>query len=138
MNLLTAALLTMTTTAVPAANTATTSDLELLTIEQNVIAHTNSQRARYGLPPLQVDGRLMQSARRHASWMASRLSLRHTTAAVAENIAMGQSSSHEAVHDWMSSSGHRANILNSGHSRIGVGAYRGANGQIYWCQQFQW
>jgi uncharacterized protein YkwD len=42
------------------------------------------------------------------------------------------------VQDWMSSSGHRANILNSGHSRIGVGAYRGANGQIYWCQQFQW
>ncbi len=138
MNLLTLAVVTLMTSAVPAEHNAKTHELELLPIEQNVVARTNSQRARHGLPPLQIDAGLMQRARRHASWMASRRSLRHTTATVAENIAMGQSSSQEAVQDWMRSPGHRANILNSSHARIGVGAYRGANGQIYWCQQFQW
>jgi uncharacterized protein YkwD len=139
MNVLTVALLTMTTSANPAYNGATyVHAQELLSIEQNVIEQTNSHRARYGLPALQVDMQLMASARSHAAWMASRASLQHGNAGVAENISMGQSSSYEAVQDWMQSSGHRANILNSGYGRIGVGAYRGINGQIYWCQQFQW
>jgi uncharacterized protein YkwD len=111
-------------------------EFQLLTIESNLVQHTNTQRMRYGLPPLQVDAHLMNSARRHAIWMARFGSLQHTSAAVAENIATGQSSSREAVTDWMSSAGHRANILSSGHNRIGVAAYRGRDGQIYWCQQF--
>jgi uncharacterized protein YkwD len=78
----------------------------------------------------------MNSARRHAIWMARFGTLQHTSAAVAENIATGQGSSREAVSDWMSSTGHRANILSFGHRRIGVAAYRGRNGRIYWCQQF--
>jgi uncharacterized protein YkwD len=68
--------------------------------------------------------------------MASRRALQHTTAAVAENIAQGQATSQQAVMDWMSSSGHRANMLDASHRRIGAAAYRGADGQIYWCQQF--
>jgi uncharacterized protein YkwD len=138
MNLLTVAMLTMMTSAVPADTSGNVREQAILPIEQNVVALTNSQRARHGLGPLQIDEQLMESARRHAAWMARRGVLQHTTASVAENIAMGQSSSHEAVHDWMNSPGHRANILSSGHGRIGVGAYRGPNGQIFWCQQFQW
>jgi uncharacterized protein YkwD len=138
MSVLAVSLLTMMTAAVPADTATSPQEIELLPIEANVIANTNSRRARLGLKPLQVDGRLMHAARRHASWMASRRSLRHTSSAVAENIAMGQSSSHEAVNDWMESPGHRANILSSSHGRIGVGAYRGSDGQIYWCQQFLW
>jgi uncharacterized protein YkwD len=49
---------------------------------------------------------------------------------------MGQPHSSDAVRAWMNSSGHRANILNSGHSRIGVAAFRTASGIIFWCQQF--
>jgi uncharacterized protein YkwD len=37
----------------------------------------------------------------------------------------------------MNSSGHRANILNPGHGRIGVAAYRTVAGTIFWCQQFR-
>jgi uncharacterized protein YkwD len=138
MNLLTVALLAMTTTATPAETNSKGKGLELLPIEHNVVSYTNARRAQRGLPPLQIDLQLMDSARRHAAWMARRRSLQHTTATVAENIAMGQASSQEAVQDWMNSPGHRANILNSSHARIGVGAYRGADGQIYWCQQFEW
>lgn len=110
----------------------------LMAIERQIVQQTNSHRARHGLRPLQVDLRLMQSARRHAAWMASRRLMQHGRAAVAENIAAGQSSPGEAVRDWMNSSGHRANILNSRYSRIGVAAYRGPDGQVYWCQQFLW
>ena len=49
---------------------------------------------------------------------------------------MGQNSPQEALNSWMNSSGHRANILNSGYGRIGVAAYRSSSGTTFWCQQF--
>jgi uncharacterized protein YkwD len=106
-------------------------------IEAEIVAHTNAQRARYGLPPLAICPNLMNSARQHCSWMASANSLSHTRAAVAENIAAGQNSPAEAMNSWMNSSGHRANILGGGYSTIGVAAFTGSNGQTYWCQQFR-
>ena len=111
-------------------------DKELLPIEANVISYTNSERARYGLPPLQVDENLMDTAREHCSWMTRSRIFQHTRRAVAENIAMGQPTSQDVLRSWMNSSGHRANILNPGHRRIGVSAYRNENGTIYWVQQF--
>jgi uncharacterized protein YkwD len=109
---------------------------DLQAIEARIIEKTNSQRIRYGLRPLKVDTRLLKSARRHAAWMTNTRNMVHTSAAVAENIAMGQNSSDEVVRAWMNSSGHRANILNPGHTRIGVAAYTTPDGTIFWCQQF--
>ena len=113
-------------------------DPELIAVERQIIERTNRERERHGLPKLAVDGRLMKSARRHTAWMARSMVLQHTSAAVGENIAQGQGSATEAVQDWMNSPGHRANILSSSYSRIGVAAYRGPDGQAYWCQQFLW
>ena len=113
-----------------------TTDFELLQIEQNIIDFTNAERVRHGRTPLEVDPGLMRSAREHAAWMTNRRSMVHTSQPVAENIAMGQRDSRQAVNAWMNSSGHRANILNSGYSRIGAAAYRTPSGTIYWCQQF--
>jgi uncharacterized protein YkwD len=104
-------------------------------IEARIVEKTNSQRVRHGLRPLAVDPHLIRSARRHAAWM-TRNGMVHTTQPVAENIAMGQNSSGEVLNSWMNSSGHRANILNSGYTRIGVAAYTTPSGTIYWCQQF--
>ena len=109
---------------------------ELLPLESAVIERTNNERMRRGLRPLALDFGLLASARRHAAWMTNRRNLQHTNQPVAENIAMGQNSSAEVVSDWMSSPGHRANILNASYSRIGVAAYTASNGQVYWCQQF--
>ncbi len=111
--------------------------VELAAIEANIVMYTNQERVRHGLPPLEVDKKLMKSAREHAAWMTRNQSMVHTSRPVAENIAMGQPHSSDAVGAWMNSSGHRANILNSRHSRIGVAAYRTASGTIYWCQQFR-
>jgi uncharacterized protein YkwD len=109
---------------------------DLHPIEARVVERTNSQRARFGLPPLSVDMRLVTSARKHAAWMTISRSLVHTTQSVGENIAMGQSSSADVIQSWMNSSGHRANILNPRYTRIGVAAFRTPGGTIYWCQQF--
>lgn len=111
--------------------------VDLLQIEKNIVEYTNSERAKFGLASLEIDKDLMDSAREHGQWMARNTRMVHTSKPVAENIAMGQSHSSDAVRDWMNSSGHRRNILNSGHRRIGVAAYQAANGRIYWCQQFR-
>ncbi|MCE9544823.1 MAG: CAP domain-containing protein [Planctomycetia bacterium] len=106
-------------------------------VEEKILQETNAQRARFGLPALKLDPALVESAREHAVWMCSTHNLSHTSKMVGENIALGQQSAKEALSDWMNSSGHRANILNIGYTRIGVAAYQiGENGEIYWCQQF--
>jgi uncharacterized protein YkwD len=108
----------------------------LSSVESSVIARTNAARSRSGLPPLAADGQLMNGARNHARWMAGSRSLTHGSG-VAENIGMGQTSASEAVSSWMNSSGHRANILDGGHTRIGVAVAYSPNGTPYWCQQFR-
>jgi uncharacterized protein YkwD len=108
----------------------------LYPVEQEILNHTNAQRKRYGLPPLVLDARLVETARKHAFWMASAHSLQHANGAWAENIAQGQTSASHAVSSWMNSSGHRANILNRRHRRIGVAGYKSSRGEIFWCQQF--
>jgi len=110
---------------------------ELFPVEQAIIEQTNAERARYGLPPLEVDLELIKSARAHAIWMTTYQTLQHTRQPVAENIAMGQRDQYEVLNTWMRSPGHRANILNGAFRRIGVAAYQGVHGTIFWCQQFR-
>jgi uncharacterized protein YkwD len=110
--------------------------VKLQAIEANIVSYTNQERARYGLEPLVVDKELMETAREHAAWMTQTQNMVHTSRPVAENIAMGQPHSSDVVQAWMNSSGHRANILNPGHRRIGVAAFRAVTGTIFWCQQF--
>jgi uncharacterized protein YkwD len=116
--------------------TAGASPMGLQPSEAAVVAQTNAARAQNGLPPLAVDPSLMNRARNHARWMAGNRNLAHGQG-VAENIGMGQTSASEAVSSWMNSSGHRANMLDGGHTRIGVGVAYSSNGTPYWCQQFR-
>lgn len=105
-------------------------------VERKLVEKTNVVRRRFGLRPLRLDRGLLFSARRHAYWMTRNHTLQHTTATVAENIAMGQTSSDEAIQSWMNSPGHRANMLNTSYSRVGAAAYVASNGSTYWCIQF--
>ena len=50
-----------------------------------------------------------------------------------ENIAMGQRTPEEVVRGWMNSPGHKANILSSDFTHIGIGYDKNGN---YWTQQF--
>jgi len=53
-----------------------------------------------------------------------------------ENIASGQRTPEAVVTAWMNSEGHRANILSSNFSKIGVGYATNSNGTPYWTQIF--
>ena len=53
-----------------------------------------------------------------------------------ENIAMGQSTPAQVMNSWMSSEGHRSNILNQNFTQIGVGLAKGGSGRYYWTQMF--
>jgi len=124
---------------------------ELTAEEKEVVDLTNHQRMAYGLPPLRPEPRLFLAARLYAAVMArydrighsvdgSGLSGRVQTAgygwsSAAENVAAGQGSPSEAVSSWMSSSGHRSNILGR-HSDIGIGIAISPSGTRYWAQVF--
>ena len=66
--------------------------------------------------------------------MMKKLHISYNTAG--ENIAMGQKTPSEVMNSWMNSSGHRANILNSTYTELGVGIQKDSNGTIYWTQMF--
>ncbi|MEV7793284.1 CAP domain-containing protein [Streptomyces sp. NPDC087512] len=118
-----------------------------------VVALTNRERARAGLPALAADPRLAAAAQAHSSDMVARDFYAHTdpdgggpwdravaagatVGTVGENIACGQRSPAEVVEGWMHSPGHRANILTAGFTRIGVGLAGGGRAGMYWTQLF--
>lgn len=109
-----------------------------------VVAQVNAERARYGLSALQVDADLTSAARLRAQELTQTFS--HTrpdgsswssvsAKAYGENIARGQSTPDKVMAAWLSSQGHRENILRSSFGSIGVCAYR-LNGVLYWVQLF--
>ena len=53
-----------------------------------------------------------------------------------ENLALGQENPAQVLKDWMDSTGHRATILESEFSRMGVGVVMDSNGRLYWTQTF--
>ena len=57
--------------------------------------------------------------------------------AAGENVAAGFPNGKSVVNNgWMSSEGHRANILNPSFTTVGIGARKGHNGQWYVAQVF--
>jgi uncharacterized protein YkwD len=119
-------------------------------VETKLLELTNKERVQLRVAPLLADPELMRLAREHATTMArlDRLghnldgkpfsqrieSYRSTTAG--ENVAQGQQTPAEAVGSWMQSPGHRANILQSQYTRVGVAFAKSKSGQLYWAQIF--
>ena len=110
----------------------------------SVIEETNLERARYGLGALRVDPELMAAARVRAGEIAQKFS--HTRpdgtkwrtvsdAAYGENIARGHNNPDRVMAAWMSSSGHRQNVLKAGYGSIGVCCLKVGN-VCHWVQLF--
>ena len=127
-----------------------TLDTTVRAYEQEVIRLTNIERAKYGLAPLTEDWELSRVARYKSQDMHERRYFDHNSPtygtpfqmmkafglsyrSAGENIAMGYRTPQAVVTGWMNSSGHRANILNSSYTKIGVGYVADGN---YWTQQF--
>ncbi|WP_242212716.1 CAP domain-containing protein [Bacillus cereus group sp. BfR-BA-01383] len=118
--------------------------------EQRVVELTNAERAKQGLPALQIDTELSKVARIKSEDMQKNNYFDHNSptygspfdmmkkfgisyTSAGENIAQGQRTPEEVVQAWMNSAGHRANILNNSFTHIGVGYVESGN---YWTQQF--
>lgn len=121
--------------------------------QAEVLRLVNEQRANYGLSALSYSTQLEAVAYAHSKDMAQNNYFSHTNLSgqspfdrmkaagisyrsAAENIAAGQKTPQEVVNAWMNSAGHRANILNSSVTKMGVGIYSGGSYGIYWTQLF--
>ncbi|MBO4297585.1 MAG: hypothetical protein J5998_02205 [Clostridia bacterium] len=109
-----------------------------------LVAETNAERARYGLKPLAVDADLTAAARIRVREIAQAFS--HTrpdgrscftvsSKAFGENIARGHNSVNRVMAAWMTSEGHRANILRASYGSIGAACIQ-VDGIWYWAQLF--
>lgn len=114
------------------------------TLAAEVVRQTNMERATRGLTELRVDDELTRAAAVRAHELVESFS--HTrpdgsswstvsSAVSGENIARGHDSADRVMAAWMSSEGHRDNILRSGYTRVGVCALE-AGGVLYWVQLF--
>ncbi|EAR50884.1 putative membrane protein [Oceanicola granulosus HTCC2516] len=100
----------------------------------------NALRRSAGLAPLAEDPRLTRAAAGHAAWMARNGTMSHSGAngssfadrasaagycyrMLAENVAYGTQDPGTVLSWWMSSTGHRRNILNPGVSHYGLAAH---------------
>ena len=109
--------------------------------EARFVDSINAERASRGLPRLRIANDLRDTARRHSATMASGNYLHHNATLtsdvdswtrVAENVGRGPSVS--LVHGtFMGSSAHRANILDSRVTEIGVGV--SSSGSTLWVTQ---
>lgn len=116
-----------------------------------VVELVNAERAKAGIAPLTADvkaeaaaavrAREIETSFSHTRPNGSQFSTALTEQGVnatrsGENIAWGQRTPQEVVSTWMNSDGHRANILNPGFHRIGVGHFESDAGVHYWTQLF--
>lgn len=125
-------------------------DSSVAAYEAEVVRLVNEIRAKNGLKELREDWQLSRVARYKSQDMKDKNYFSHTSPTygspfqmmksfgiayktAGENIAKGYSTPQAVVNGWMNSSGHRANILNSSFTHIGVGYVSGGN---YWTQMF--
>lgn len=131
----------------------------LNSIELEVVDLTNQFRAENNCPPLVVSQELMTAAHSHSEDMATGDYFSHfdlaghspqwraeqagyTGMSGWENIAAGQPSAAAIMKSWMSSPGHRDNMLDCSLTNIGIGHFYLADDtgaidyQNYWTQVF--
>ena len=115
----------------------------------------NAQRRHQGLPALVYNAQLDQMATIQAQNMAHFQKMAHVIpeaslptmtdraryvaypfGRLAENVALGFPDAETVVQGWMTSKGHRANILNPDVVETGIAIARSPSGGVYYCQVF--
>jgi len=129
---------------------------DLAALERATVIAINAERERYGLAPLDPLESLSDVARRHSADMAQRDFFSHRSPdgretedrvrsagygfrALAENIFRGARMDDpvgEAVSSWMTSPGHRRNVLGEPFTHTGVGIAVDGRGALYFTQLF--
>ncbi|KES08737.1 hypothetical protein BU52_01425 [Streptomyces toyocaensis] len=132
-------------TSAPAAPSATASGAVARVVEL-----VNAERGKAGCSPVTVNATLTEAAQNHSEDMAASGTMSHTGSdgsspgdritragyswsTYGENVAYGYSTPEQVMQGWMTSPGHKANILNCAFKEIGVGL---AQPGSYWTQDF--
>lgn len=114
-----------------------------------VVSQVNATRRRAGVNPLVVDARLARVARGRSAAMAARQRLSHLgwerglreagtrSDVIGENVAYNYATAADVMRSWLTSAGHRANIVSPMFRRIGVGCVIDADGRRWWAQDFE-
>ncbi|MFJ9817380.1 CAP domain-containing protein [Streptomyces sp. NPDC101151] len=119
-------------------------------VAAQIVALVNAERSKVGCSAVTLDATLTKAAQAHSKDMAAHQNMSHTGSdgsspgdritsagyrwsSYGENVAYGYSTAEKVMAGWMSSPGHRANILNCGFKEIGVGL---AQPNSYWTQDF--
>lgn len=122
-------------------------------LDQQLIDAINVERLKAGVGPLKRNASLTAIADFYACRMidggffdhvdpeeGSTVDYRavvfgYAFAKIGENLAAGQSTVEEAVHNWMQSPKHRANMLDPAFTEIGVAVKDGGEYRRYWVQE---
>lgn len=121
-------------------------DIEPAFIKKLIAIHNENRGS--GRPSLKGHPKLHAAAQKHAEWMArtGRMSHRgegfsdpgdriskegYNWSTYGENVAWGYNSEESVMRGWMTSPGHRRNIMNSSYRDIGCGMKNN-----YWCVVF--
>ena len=122
---------------------------------EELVTRTNAHRVALGLPPLARQAALMRAAQLQADQMAALNTMAHDLphaayptldarlaaveyrmAASGENVAEGYPSAAAVVAGWMTSPGHRANIVATHFTQMGAGVATASNGHRFYAQVF--
>ena len=126
---------------------------DIAAFENEVVRLVNVQRGKCGLAPLHVNSDLSCIARYKSQDMANKDYFSHVSQtygspfammsdfgisyiSAGENIAYGHKAPADVMAAWLSSSGHKSNILSTSFDMIGVGVAQNSEGTYYWTQMF--
>ncbi|PNE40794.1 MULTISPECIES: CAP domain-containing protein [Streptomyces] len=115
-----------------------------------VLELVNKERGTAGCSPLALNAKLTKAAQAHSKDMADHHNMSHTGSdgsdpgarltragyhwnSYGENVAYGYATPESVMAGWMSSPGHKRNILDCSFKEIGVGLAQPGN---YWTQDF--
>jgi uncharacterized protein YkwD len=131
-------------------------------VESQILSLVNQQRALNGLPALTVSPQLTYAAQLQSTNMAAMstvvglgAAMAHSLdgapqpnltdrvdysgyqySAIGENIAYGYSGASDVMTAWMNSPGHRANILQSMFTQVGISVKASPSGVLYFTEEF--
>jgi uncharacterized protein YkwD len=120
--------------------------------EQKILELMNQKRTEAGLKPLTLDNTLIKVARYKSDDMIQNNFFDHTNpdgtkwtdwlqalgysyTSAGENIAYNTYDAVELFNQWWNSAGHRANMMNSSYTKVGIGVILG-NGKYMGTQEF--
>ncbi|EKQ51553.1 MULTISPECIES: CAP domain-containing protein [unclassified Clostridium] len=120
--------------------------------EQKILELMNQKRTEAGLQPLTIDNTLVKVARYKSDdmiqnnffdhtnpdgtkWTNWLHDLGYTYTSAGENIAYNTNDPVELFTQWWNSPGHRANMMNSSYTKVGIGVLQG-NGKYMGTQEF--